>query len=288
MRKMLWLLAFVFALQGGAQSRYDHELQLTETRFALESQIHGLKWGFLHHMDTTALGINKQGFISLYQVWKNRPDRSSFLLQWKPAALWWSEDGLFGLSTGPFFTRQDTAVLATGYFFTIWQRAHTAAPFKFVVDAGVQIKPGVDPSAFLSTPVAKAMIAKIRTAGKAPSAVHLAGTAPAEAFYNKASKESLGQALDNYTQEQSFLLISDFGKLTRTHLGTVPALARKHSFQRVGLKNLAAACYYEWGQLRSADGGPEYSGYYVHVWQAQGQKPLLLAAVYQFDQSLKP
>ncbi|HEY1114103.1 MAG TPA: hypothetical protein VGE66_11110, partial [Chitinophagaceae bacterium] len=253
-----------------------------------ESQIHGLKWGFLHNMDTTALGINKQGFINLDNVWKDRPDQSSFLLQWKPTALWWSEDGLFGLTTGPFFTRQDSAVLATGYFFTIWQRTHTAAPFKFVVDAGVQMKPGVAPSAFVSTPVAKERIAKAKAAGKAPTVVLLASTAPAEAFYKKASKESLGQAMINYTHEQSFVLVSDLGKLAPTELGTVPAFDRKHSFQRTGHKNLTVACYYEWGQLRSSDGGPEYSGYYVHVWQAHGQKPVLLAAVYQFDQSLNP
>lgn len=288
MRKMLWLLAFVSILQAGAQSRYDLELQLTETCFALESQIHGLKWGFLRNMDTAALGINNKGFVNLYTVWTERPDHSSFLLQWKPTALWWSDDGLFGLTTGPFFTRQDSVVMATGYFFTIWQRAHTEAPFMFVVDAGVQMKPGAAPSAFVSTPVAIEMIPKAKMTGKAPAAVHLAGTAPTEAFYNRSLKESLGQALVSYMQTQSFLLVSDLGKLTPTDLGKVPALARKHSFRRIGQKYLSTTCSYEWGQLRSADGGPEYSGYYIHVWQVQGQKPLLLAAVYQFDQSLKP
>lgn len=289
MRTILCLAVLGCVLQVGAQKGYDHELQLTETRFALESQIHGLKWGFLHNMDTAALGINDQGFVSLYNVWKARPDHSSFLLQWKPTALWWSEDGLLGLTTGPFFTQpaKDSATRATGYFFTIWQRAATTEPFKFIVDAGVQMIPGVAPSAFVSTPVTKVLIVKGKTQGKVPSAVQPASNPSTQAFYHKATTGSLVQALTSYTHAHSFLLVSDLGKLSQSEAGRVDALGRKHSFLRSGQKSLSASCTYEWGQFRSADGSPAYSGYYVHVWQAQGQKPLLLAAVYKFDQSLK-
>lgn len=288
MRASLLLLLIVCLVKTSAQTHYDNELQLTETRFALESQIHGLKWGFLHNMDTTALGINNQGFIRLYNVWKGRPDQSSFLLQWKPTALWWSEDGLFGLTTGPFFTQpaKDSATLATGYFFTIWQRAATTEPFKFVVDAGVQMSPGMAPSAFVPAPVTKDLIAKGKTTAKAPSAEQLSGNSSLQAFYTRVSAGSLVQALTSYTHAHSFLLVSDLGKLLPGEAGQVDALNRKHSFQRTGQKSLSATCFYEWGQFRSAAGSSAYSGYYVHVWQAQGQKPLLLAAVYQFDQSL--
>lgn len=288
MRFMLWCLALGCCLTAGAQTRYDDELQLTETRFALESQIHGLKWGFLHNMDTSALGINNQGFVSLYKVWKDRPERSSFLLQWKPTALWWSEDGLFGLTTGPFFTRvKDSAIQATGYFFTIWQREQTSELFKFVVDAGVQMTPGVAPSAFISTPVVRGAVAKTNTTTKKPLAVYKASTAPSDAFRTSAEKESLGLAVKNYSGEKSFLLVSDYGKLSHDELGTVPALNRKLSLQRINQKNLSAGCHYEWGKFSSPDDAGAHSGYYVHVWQTREQRPFLLAAVYQFDQSLK-
>lgn len=290
MRLSLLLFLFSCFLKAGAQYRYDNELQLTETRFALESQIHGLKWGFLHNMDTSALGINNQGFVNLYKVWKDRPDRSSFLLQWKPTALWWSEDGLFGLTTGPFFTQaaKDSPTLATGYFFTIWQRANTHMPFKFVVDAGVQMTPGVSPSAFVSAPVEKGIIVRSKAIRKGPSAVHQIATTTSEAFLDKAGKESLGLALKSYMQQNSFLLVSDLGKLSPATVGTVLALNRKYKFQRTDQKRLSTYCYYEWGQFRSAEGHPDGSGYYVHVWHTSAAKPLLLAAVYKFDQSLKP
>jgi hypothetical protein len=290
MRFSFLLLLFACFLKAGAQHRYDDELQLTETRFALESQIHGLKWGFLHNMDTSALGINTQGFVRLYKVWKDRPDSSSFLLQWKPTALWWSEDGLFGLTTGPFFTQteKDSTTQATGYFFTIWQRENTHTPFKFVVDAGVQMTPGVSPSAFISAPVAKGAIAKSKVSRKAPSAVHPVATAPAGAFLNMAGKVSLGLALKSYMGENSFLLVSDLGKLAPATVGTMPSLNHKLSFRRTGQKSLSADCHYEWGQFRSVEGNPDRSGYFVHVWHTSVGKPLLLAAVYKFDQSIKP
>lgn len=288
MRYWLWLLLSAGLLRAGAQSRYDGELQLTETRFALESQIHGLKWGFLQNMDTAALGLNNQGFVKLYPVWKDRPDQSSFLLQWKPTALWWSEDGLFGLTTGPYFTKtaKDSMPLATGYFFTIWQRPHTSAPFKFVVDAGVSMTPGVVSSTFVNTPVVREMI----PSGDEHSASNSRSTpfpAQVDAFRKEAAGQSLGRALKSYTHERSFVLVSDYGKLNRDDLGDAKPLGGKLHHQQINFKWLSANCYYEWGTFRSADGAGTYSGFYVQVWQTGGQKPLLLAAVYKFDQSLK-
>lgn len=290
MRPGLLLLLFACFLKTSAQHRYDDELQLTETRFALESQIHGLKWGFLHNMDTAALGINNQGFVRLYNVWKDRPDQSNFLLQWKPTALWWSDDGLFGLTTGPFFTQpaQDSATMATGYFFTIWQRSNVGTPYKFVVDAGISMTPGVMPDAFMYTPVVKEVIPKKRKEKKQPYSVKPDTLKQTAAFHNEAAHASLGQALKHYMHEKSFLLVSDHGKLPLTALASVKPLNQKLQFQRNNLKDLSADCYYEWGQFRSADSRANYTGYYVHVWQTQLQKPSLLAAVYKFDQTLKP
>lgn len=290
MRLVLWLLV-LGCLKASAQHRYDDELQLTETRFALESQIHGLKWGFLHNMDTAALGFNSQGFTNLYHAWKDRPDQSSIVLQWKPTALWWSEDGLFGLTTGPYFTKgpKDTTAMATGYFFTIWQRGSTSEPYRFVVDAGVPMMPGVAPAAFVSTPVFKGAIAAVKTSKNVPSSVQLVSTAQGEAFYHKAASASLYQAVNSYAGEKSFLLVSDFGKLSPNELGQVTALNRKITLQPNDYWSLSSGCYYEWGQLHTSDNASTaLTGYYVHVWQVQKQRRQLLAAVYKFDQHIKP
>lgn len=290
MRSTLLLLMFAVFLKSGAQRRYDDELQLTETRFALESQIHGLKWGFLHNMDTSALGINKEGFISLYKVWQDRPDQSSFLLQWKPTALWWSEDGLFGLTTGPFFTqpKKDSSALATGYFFTIWQRPQTGVPFRFVVDAGVQMDKAKAASAFVGVAVTKDVIPSEAKAKK--SNVVLTGTkSPKQAFGEIAAQQSLQQAVSSFAGEHSLLLFSGYGKVEKSELNKVSDLSLRYHFLPAGTKGLSSGCYYEWGQLReeSSSKADPVTGYYVQVWQSSGKEPRLLAAVYHFYQDQK-
>src|SRR5215212_6454290 len=105
MKRILAIILSISLLASSrAQKTYDHELQLTETRFALESQIHGLKWGFLHNMDTGALGLGR-GYNNLYKTWEARPDNPGFILLWKPSIVFWSDDGLFGLTSGPFYSK---------------------------------------------------------------------------------------------------------------------------------------------------------------------------------------
>jgi hypothetical protein len=288
MRIAFWCLALLGCLSAGAQVRYDHELELTETRFALESQIHGLKWGFLHNMDTGALGIGNNGFVNLHTVWKERPDESSFLLQWKPTQLWWSDDGLFGLTTGPFFTQaaKDSAVKATGFFFTIWKRDKVEAPFTFVVDAGLPMSNPKPVSSYVGVPVVKDVIKakgiiqnKTSPAGKAVSDRSLD-------FKTQSGVGSLMKALDKYAAERSILIFSNHGKVDKRDLGKVAVLNMQYHFQSVDTKELSGGCYYEWGRLREAHYSKmdPVTGYYVHVWQVVKGTPRLLAAVHRFDQ----
>src|ERR1700750_2280477 len=107
--KLLFSIIFLLLLNCAyTQKTYEHELQLTETKFALESQVHGLKWGFLHNMDTSALGIGRKGYMDLYKSWEGRPENAGFVLLWKPAIVLWSDDGLFGITSGPFYSKNTT------------------------------------------------------------------------------------------------------------------------------------------------------------------------------------
>jgi hypothetical protein len=290
MRLLLWCLALGCWLTAGAQPRYDHELELTETRFALESQIHGLKWGFLNNMDSGALGIGPDGFVNLQTVWKGRSDQSAFLLQWKPSALWWSADGLFGLTTGPFFTLvpKDSAVKATGYFFTIWKRENTNAPFRFVVDAGMQMSQPVPVSASAGAPVARDVISgKNSGPGKASFAQNTA-TDRSKEFKHLAAATSLWEALNSFALDRSILIFSDYAKLSKSQMSKVGYLKLKFQFVPAGTKELSGGCYYEWGQLEDGRSSAEpVTGFYVHVWQMDNQTPRLLAAVHRFDHGKK-
>ncbi|HYC30426.1 MAG TPA: hypothetical protein VEB42_16440, partial [Chitinophagaceae bacterium] len=141
MKAFLFIALILSANFVFSQRTFDHELQLTETKFALESQVHGLKWGFLHNMDTNALGIGRQGYINLYKSWESRQDNAGFTLLWKPAIVLWSEDGSFGITSGPYYTqsKEDTVLDQEGLFFTIWKRGKLSEPFKLVLDIGVNL-----------------------------------------------------------------------------------------------------------------------------------------------------
>ena len=287
MRLAFWCLALLGYISAGAQIRYDHELELTETRFALESQIHGLKWGFLHNMDTGALGIGNNGFVNLHTVWKDRPNESTFLLQWKPTQLWWSDDGLFGLTTGPFFTQaaKDSAVKATGFFFTVWKRDRVGDPFIFVVDAGLPMSTPQPVNTYVDKPVVKDVIkAKGNIASKTSPTTKAVSDRSLD-FKTESGVHSLRKALDKFAAERSILIFSNHGKVDKRDLEKVGVLGWQYHFQAVGTKELSGGCYYEWGRLREAHYSKTdpVTGYYVHVWQIEKGTPRLLAAVHRFD-----
>lgn len=280
-------LCFVFE-SSCAQKNYAHELLLTETRFALESQIHGLKWGFLHNMDSAALGIGAKGFVNLQATWKARPDHPAGVLQWKPTAAFWSEDGLFGLTTGPFFTEvpNDSVLRATGYFFTIWKRYRVADTFKFIVDAGVQMSKTLPTSVFIGSPVLNEAIPLRKESEVGEDSANTGKQI--EGFKNKAVQQSLIEALDEVASNKSILLVSDYGKLQKSELNSVSALGGHYLFVRNNQRVLSNGVFYEWGELKETGGTKSslLSGYYIQVWKLQGGRPELLAAVYKFNQPL--
>ena len=257
-----------------SQKSFDHELQLTETKFALESQIHGLKWGFLHNMDTGALGLGPQGYMNLYKSWQSRQEIPGLTLLWKPAIVFWSEDGLFGVTSGPFYTKADSVLNQNGCFFTIWKRDKLSEPFKFVLDIGVN----------LSKP-SPAMMSRDEEVRRYPIPIKKLSTAnTALASYNKvASVSSLKQALADFSNDQTYLLFAGHGPLKLSELDKVAGITGQFTFEKNGSAQLSASTFYEWGKLYREGVQTPGASYFVHVWSMAGGKPVLVAALYRIN-----
>src|SRR5688572_3127083 len=139
MKNLLILCFLLISLICKAQRSYVKEVELAENHFALESQIIGIKAGFLKNMDTAAVGANAENFVRLYEFWMNRPEIKSTLL-WEPKSVFASENGLWGSTHGPWYTKDSNGKLINpGYFFTIWQRKNTNEPYKFSLDIGIPL-----------------------------------------------------------------------------------------------------------------------------------------------------
>lgn len=272
------VLFFVLLLMNYAyaQKSFEHEVQLTETKFALESQIHGLKWGFLHNMDTGALGLGPQGYMNLYRSWESRPEAPGFTLLWKPAIVFWSDDGLFGLTSGPFYTKglADSVLNQNGHFFTIWKRNKLSEPYKIMLDIGVNLgKPAAATSTRYEEVRRYAIPVKKFSTGNT-----------ALAAYNKvASVSSLKQALEDFSNEQTYMLFSGHGPLKWSELDKVAGITGQFTFEKTGSSQLSPSTYYEWGRLYREGVQTLSTNYFVHVWSMAGGKPVLLVALYRIN-----
>jgi len=276
MKRCLFFVLMLCANHAFTQKTFDHELQLTETKFALESQVHGLKWGFLHNMDTNALGIGRQGYMNLYKSWESRTDVPGFTLLWKPAIVFWSEDGLFGVTSGPYYSKSatDTVMDQDGVFFTIWKRDRVADPFKFVLDIGVN----------LSSP-ASPMLTRDADVRKYPIPVKKWATSnDALSAYGKvAGASSLKQALEDFSTEQTYMLFSGAGALKWSQLDRVPVINGQFTFLKIGSKQLSPSTWYEWGNIYREGVQSPNTNYFVHVWSYGDKGPRLIAAMYRID-----
>jgi hypothetical protein len=272
-------LFFVFVLWCNcafSQKTFDHELQLTESKFALESQIHGLKWGFLHNMDTGAFGLGRQGYMNLYKSWESRPETPGFVLLWKPAVVYWSTDGLFGITSGPFYSKNatDTVLNQNGLFFTIWKRNKLSEPFKFVLDIGVNLAAPSPSNLTRDTGIPKY-----------PIPVQKSQLLPGDlSSYNKlAGAASLQSALFDHSNDQTYFLFSGHGVVKRSELSKVAATSGQFELVRTGWKRLAPSAYYEWGTIHRQGAQSANASYFVHVWTNGGKGPKLIAAMYRID-----
>ncbi|HEY0678198.1 MAG TPA: hypothetical protein VGD17_07920 [Chitinophagaceae bacterium] len=283
------ILSFVITVSsffvGYSQPQFGHELQLTETRFALESQIHGLKWGFLHNMDTTAVGLNPTGFTNLYRSWQARPDNSGFVLLWKPIVGYWSTNGLFGITSGPFYTKPspDSSLIHPGYFFTVWQRNELSKPFRISLDIGVQLRKPAEADSTRDADVKLYPLLQ-RNGDKQLVTASVNSRSVFSGFSQKASQESLSTAFATFANEKTYILVSGSGPVTWEAAKEDQKFTGKLTLNRSGARTLGPSSYFEWGTFNDTrTGNKNATGYFVHVWTFENSRPVLTAVLYNFN-----
>lgn len=123
---------------GKAQEVDLKKLIETEKAFAANSKATNTKQAFLNYLSDSGVvfknykAVNGKGFYKMKQA-------DSSLLWWQPENAKISSDGSMGFTTGPWIfkkNRKDSAVLAYGHYFTIWQK-QANNEFKIAIDLGV-------------------------------------------------------------------------------------------------------------------------------------------------------
>ncbi len=278
MKYLLVFLGFSIYNSSFAQNNYVKEIRLTETAFALEAQIKGVKQGFLNNLHTSAIGINRTGFTNLYNIWDKRAN-SNFILLWEPKSVYASSDGLFGITDGPSYTIDSAAntLKHTGYFFSIWERKNLNTPYKILLDAGAHLDMP------LSKDSASALAVKeFSISSKSNKSID---TSVANAFTAISQTTSLLEALNKNTTTESDILLSGSGKYTKKELVHKTIFLNQFQFQKVATKVLGNSnAFFEYGSLSENNNKPNrLNGYYVHVWITQENKPVLIAALYRLN-----
>ncbi len=110
-------------------------------------------------------------------------------------------------------------------------------------------------------------------------------TSVSNAFTAISQMTSLFEALDKNTTTESDILLSGSGRHTKKELVNKKAFLNRFRFQKVAAKVLGDSnAFFEYGSL-SEDNNKRTAlkGYFVHVWITQGNKPILIAALYRFN-----
>jgi hypothetical protein len=128
-----------------------------ERAFAAAAHDHGIAAAFLDTMDPDhAIRLTPAPQPAL-AFWRAQTQRSGPpYLTWRPTWAGASRCGDLGFTTGPY-SYDDKAF---GYYFTIWTRRSDGAPFKWVLDSGVELAP--DPRVPADAPVVFAAAASGR------------------------------------------------------------------------------------------------------------------------------
>ena len=277
MKQLMTLFCLLVFMMCKGQNRYLKEVELTENHFALESQVIGLRAGFLKNMDTAAIGANVTGFISLFRTWTNLRHINSTLI-WEPKSVFASENGLWGSTHGPWYTKDSTGKLVNpGYFFTIWRRKNTNEPYKFSLDMGIQLLPTASIEKATSLPLHAVSFQSNQstsTSIKEP-----------KDFFTISSSKSLTEALEKFTSVETALLVSGSGRILKSDIGKVAMFQKAFHFTQVKHFDLEKGkAFYEYGTIWfEMEPGKEKTGQYVHVWVNNNGKPVLLTALYKWD-----
>ena len=228
-------------------------------------------------MDTAAIGANVTGFISLFRTWTNLRQINSTLI-WEPKSVFASENGLWGSTHGPWYTKDSTGKLVNpGYFFTIWRRKNTNEVYKFSLDMGIQLSGTASIEQASSLP-----LHAVSFPGKQLTSSSI--KEPKD-FFTISSSKSLSEALEKYTGNETALLVSGSGRILKPEVGKVEQFRKAFHFSQVKSYELEKnKALYEYGTIRfELEPGKEKNGQYVHVWVNNNGKPVLLTALYKWD-----
>jgi hypothetical protein len=223
-----WILFFHF-YTSKAQGPFTEKLLLAETNFSLESQIYGLRYGFTKNLDTGAVGINKNGFARLLPIWESRPERGDGpVLIWEPKSVFTAENGLFGVTNGPYYTKssEDSFLRNTGYFFSIWLRRDTTSPYRIILDAGIKLKNSQTPQRLTTHTIKKVWLKEITNL-----ATQMEFTSALLLFREQVATHTLISVLKRYTFEQADFLVSGYGNLSLETLGDKVEFQKKFRLQ---------------------------------------------------------
>lgn len=140
MKLLFCWMAMGFASAAFAQKGLD-EMIAAEKSFAAYAVAAGTREAFLEYADTASVMFRNAEPVNGYNLWRDRTP-SPGILNWRPSHAEISASGDFGWTCGPWTFQPKTitdSVVATGYFFTIWQKKGSA--WKFILDVGTDTGP---------------------------------------------------------------------------------------------------------------------------------------------------
>lgn len=140
MKSILLFLALIFssvAAQEPDSSSALFQMREAERNFARESVMSGTNTAFVNNFADDAIIFENTWLTNGKQVWKERKVRP-YVLKWEPEFMDIAESRDFGISTGPWEIqeyRPYTALLATGYFLSVWKK-QPGGVWQVILDAG--------------------------------------------------------------------------------------------------------------------------------------------------------
>jgi len=278
--KKLFVIPLLFIYSAvQAQPCYTTDVILQETQFALESQIYGIRYGFVKNLDTLTRGLNKTGFTEMYTIWKTRKDPpNGFILLWEPTFVYAGSSGLIGISYGPSYTKSatDSFLRHTGFYFTIWGRMEPSGPFKMLFDAGIPFE-GARPEKELTVTSPAAYLITEQAVRKSETEVktHI------EKFQKQSATRTFGSAIASVLRNEGNILVSYEGILNKNGILTSTTCKQKCVLTTESISRLSSSLYVEYGEvLRQSD---NKKGHYAQVWNVQGKEIKMISAFYKID-----
>jgi prepilin-type processing-associated H-X9-DG protein len=279
MKILLAALCLGLSLAGSCQHPLTTELLYQETKFSLQSQLYGLRFGFLDNLDSSAKGLNKNGFTNLFTIWQQRNEVTGGpVLVWEPSYAYASSDGFSGVTYGPYFTRLpgDSVLSHTGFFFTIWKRSKKDSPYKIIFDTGIKFPGETLPGASLKPSPTSFVLQQ----GKPASGGKIVKQR-LENYQRDVAKTTLGAALSTFLFADGHVLLSKEGVLSRKALAASEGARQSYQLTTESIQPLSGSLWVEYGRLFQPTS--QKTGYYIHVWNVAAGGAKIISALYKWD-----